>query len=49
MSNAEFDKYETEYDQMHRKSISASGYEPSFFDEYKIIEKKFQINLNCSY
>lgn len=38
MSNAEFDKYATEYDQMHRKSISASGYEPSFFDEYKIIE-----------
>lgn len=38
MSNAEFDKYATEYDQMHRKSIAASGYEPSFFDEYKIIE-----------
>lgn len=38
MSNAEFDKYATEYDQMHRKSIAASGYEPSFFDEYKIVE-----------
>jgi hypothetical protein len=38
MSNAEFDKYATEYDQMHRKSIASSGYEPSFFDEYKIVE-----------
>lgn len=38
MNQAEFDKYATDYDQMHRKSIAASGYEPSFFDEYKIIE-----------
>ncbi len=38
MSTAEFDKYANKYDQMHRKSIAVSGYEPSFFDEYKILE-----------
>lgn len=33
---AVFDKYADNYDEGHKKAVSLSGYEPSFFDEYKI-------------
>jgi SAM-dependent methyltransferase len=33
---AEFDHFANDYDALLRKSISASGFEPSYFDEHKI-------------
>lgn len=34
----EFDKYALEYDKMHAENVKPSGYEPAFFDEYKVKE-----------
>jgi SAM-dependent methyltransferase len=34
----EFDKYASEYERMHAENVKASGYSPTFFDEYKIKE-----------
>lgn len=31
-----FDKYADNYDEGHKKAVSMSGYEPSYFDEYKV-------------
>ena len=33
---AVFDKYADNYDEGHKKAVSMSGYDPSYFDEYKI-------------
>lgn len=35
---SEFDKYALEYNKMHAENVKSSGYEPSFFDEYKVKE-----------
>jgi SAM-dependent methyltransferase len=35
-SKAEFDHFANEYDTLLKKSITASGYEPEYFDEHKI-------------
>ena len=35
---SEFDKYASDYTSMHAQNVKASGYEPAFFDEYKIKE-----------
>ena len=35
---SEFDKYALEYQSMHAQNVKASGYEPAFFDEYKVKE-----------
>lgn len=32
----EFDRFSEDYDQLLQKSITASGYEAAYFDEYKI-------------
>ena len=34
----EFDKYALEYDRMHAENVKPSGYDPAFFDEYKVRE-----------
>jgi len=34
----EFDEFAEDYDKLHAKNISSSGFEPSYFDEYKIKE-----------
>lgn len=33
---AVFDKYADSYDEGHKKAVSLSGYDPSYFDEYKV-------------
>jgi SAM-dependent methyltransferase len=33
---AVFDKFADNYDEGHKKAVSLSGFEPSYFDEYKI-------------
>ena len=33
---AVFDTYADNYDEGHKKAVSLSGYEPSYFDEYKV-------------
>lgn len=33
---AEFDDFADDYDNLHKKSITASGFEPTYFDEHKI-------------
>ncbi|HWQ27122.1 MAG TPA: class I SAM-dependent methyltransferase [Chlorobaculum sp.] len=33
---AVFDKYADNYDEGHKKAVSLSGYDPSYFDEYKV-------------
>ncbi len=51
---SEFDKYAANYRQMHADNVKVSGYEPSFFDEYKVremhrvldIEKRANDSLN---
>jgi SAM-dependent methyltransferase len=42
---SEFDKYALEYQSMHAQNVKASGYEPAFFDEYKVkeIHRKLKI------
>lgn len=35
-SKAEFDHFADDYDNLLKKSITASGFEPSYFDEHKI-------------
>ena len=35
---SEFDKYAKDYVDMHAANVRASGYTPSFFDEYKVKE-----------
>lgn len=34
----EFDEFAADYEQLHAKNTSSSGFEPSYFDEYKVKE-----------
>lgn len=34
----EFDRYALEYEQMHADNVKPSGYDPAYFDEYKVKE-----------
>jgi SAM-dependent methyltransferase len=42
---SEFDKYALEYQSMHAQNVKASGYEPAFFDEYKVKEIHRKLSL----
>lgn len=42
----EFDRYALEYEHMHAENVKPSGYEPSYFDEYKVKEIHRQLVLS---
>lgn len=41
-----FDKYAKNYDEGHAKAVAMSGFEPSYFHEYKIKEIRSYLNAN---
>jgi ubiquinone/menaquinone biosynthesis C-methylase UbiE len=38
LKKAEFDKFADDYDALHAASLGASGEEPAFFSEYKVVD-----------